>query len=99
MLDMRKFNKWLGVLLQEKGADIYRCKGVLAAAGTEEKIVFHGVHMMLQMTTSSQAGTKPWQAGEKRMCRAVFIGKELDRQALNDAFKSCMIAAEEQPAA
>lgn len=93
-LNMRKFNQWLGTLVQEKGADIYRCKGVLAAQNTEEKIVFHGVHMMLQMISSAQGHGKPWGADETKVCRAVFIGKELDRAALNEGFRSCLVDSE-----
>jgi hypothetical protein len=36
-LDMRRLNEWLSNLLQEKGADIYRSKGILNVAGTDEK--------------------------------------------------------------
>lgn len=36
-LDMQKLQQWLGALLQEKGADIYRSKGILAVAGTNDK--------------------------------------------------------------
>jgi G3E family GTPase len=34
---MRRLNEWLSNLLQEKGADIYRSKGILNVAGTDEK--------------------------------------------------------------
>ncbi len=89
-LDYPKFSQWLGTLVQEKGADIYRCKGILAMAGSEDRFVFHGVHMMIQMGHSGEGLGRPWQEGEKRMCRAVFIGKELDRAMLTDGFKSCL---------
>jgi G3E family GTPase len=89
-LNFGKFNQWLGKLVQEKGADIYRCKGILAMAGSEDRFVFHGVHMMIQMGHSGEGLGRPWQEGEKRMCRAVFIGKELDRAMLTDGFKSCL---------
>ena len=89
-LDFSKFNQWLGTLVQEKGADIYRCKGILAMAGSEDRFVFHGVHMMIQMGHSGEGLGRPWQEGEKKMCRAVFIGKELDRKTLIDGFNSCL---------
>ena len=31
-------------VMQEKARDMYRCKGVLAFVGIDEKYVFHGVH-------------------------------------------------------
>ena len=46
---MEKLNTWLSKLLQEKGGDIYRSKGILSIAGKDDKFVFHGVHMMLQV--------------------------------------------------
>lgn len=93
-LDFSKFNMWLGNLVQEKGQDIYRCKGILAMAGSEDRFVFHGVHMMIQLGHSGEGLGRPWQDGEKRCCRAVFIGKELDRKALTEGFKSCLAVPE-----
>jgi len=34
---MRRLNEWLSTLLQEKGADIYRSKGILNIAGSDDK--------------------------------------------------------------
>ena len=90
-LDYGKFNTWLGKLVQEKGQDIYRCKGIFAVAGSEDRFVFHGVHMMIQVGHSGQGLGRAWSEGEKRMCRAVFIGKELDRAGLNEGLRSCLV--------
>ena len=38
-LDMERTNAWIAKLLQEKGTDIFRMKGVLAMAGCEDKYV------------------------------------------------------------
>jgi len=38
------------------------------------RFVFHGVHMMLQFGSSREGLGKPWQPGEKRYNRVVFIG-------------------------
>lgn len=62
-MDMRALQQWLGTLLQEKGQDIYRSKGILAVEGTDDKFVFHGVHMMLQFGSSAEGQGKPWQVG------------------------------------
>ena len=43
-LDLRLANAWISTLLQEKGADIFRMKGVLAMAGDGRKYVYQGVH-------------------------------------------------------
>ncbi|KAI3439001.1 hypothetical protein D9Q98_001413 [Chlorella vulgaris] len=92
-LDMHKLNEWLSTLLNEKGADIYRSKGILNVAGTDHKYVFHGVHMMLQFGSSEEGLGKPWQPGQKRFNRVVFIGKDLNQQELRDGFSSCMADA------
>jgi G3E family GTPase len=80
--------------LERKGADIYRSKGILAVGGSDDKYVFHGVHMMLQFGSSREGMGKPWAAGERRACRAVFIGKDLDRKELTEGFKSCAVKGE-----
>lgn len=47
--------------------------------------------MLLQMG-SSQAGVgRPWAPDEKRINRLVFIGRNLDRQELNDSFAACLV--------
>ena len=43
-------------------------------APARRRFVFHGVHMMLQFGSSREGLGKPWQPGEKRYNRVVFIG-------------------------
>lgn len=82
--DASKLSLWLTVLLREKGADIFRTKGVFAVRGNPHRVIFQGVHMLLD----AQDGG-PW--GEKqRMNRLVFIGRHLDRPALNEGFQACL---------
>ena len=45
-LHMERTNAWIAKLLQEKGTDIYRMKGVLAMQGCDDKYVYQGVHML-----------------------------------------------------
>lgn len=92
---MRKFQQWLSALLQTKGQDIYRCKGILAMNGSSDRYVFHGVHMMLQFGSSGEGLGRPWNEGEERTCRAVFIGKELNREELVSGFTSCLAVTAE----
>ncbi|MFD5736220.1 GTP-binding protein [Streptomyces sioyaensis] len=64
-----------------EGADIFRSKGILAVAGSDRRYVFQGVHMLF-------VGEKGalWREGEARRNRLVFIGRNLDRQALTHGF-------------
>jgi G3E family GTPase len=84
-LQIKKFNDWISTLLQTKGQDLYRMKGILSIKGDPNRHVFQGVHMQLDAQPS-----KPWAAGEPRVNKLVFIGKNLDREALTNGFKACL---------
>ncbi|MCC9311557.1 GTP-binding protein [Kitasatospora sp. RB6PN24] len=86
-LDQERLNRWLGQLLRTKGADIFRSKGILAIAGSERQYVFQGVHMLLEGENG-----RPWRDGEMRRNRLVFIGRNLDREELNEGFADCLAA-------
>ncbi|KAH7619467.1 putative Aspartyl/glutamyl-tRNA(Asn/Gln) amidotransferase subunit B [Nannochloris sp. 'desiccata'] len=67
--DFKKLNTWLSALLQEKGADIFRSKGVLCVDGSDERFVFQGVHMLLSFGNSSEGIGRPWGKDEKKVNR------------------------------
>jgi G3E family GTPase len=67
------------------GADIYRSKGVLSIYGSDDKYVFQAVHMLF-----TGEAMEPW-GQEPRVNKMVFIGKNLDREALNASFQACMV--------
>jgi G3E family GTPase len=81
----KKLNAWLGDLLQTKGQDIYRMKGVLNLKGDDKRFVFQGVHMMFDGQPD-----RAWKPGEERVNKLVFIGKDLNRAELTAGFKSCL---------
>jgi G3E family GTPase len=83
-LDGKRLNEWIGELLKTKGNDIYRMKGVLSVKGSPNRLVFQGVHMLFDAKFD-----KPW-AGAARTNTLVFIGKNLDREALTEGFKACL---------
>ena len=83
-LDARKVNDWLSYLLQSRGEDILRMKGVLNIRGETRRYVFHGVHMMFDGRPD-----KAW-ADTPRASSLVFIGRKLDRQELEAGFASCI---------
>jgi G3E family GTPase len=84
-LDGRRLNDWISTLLREKGGDIYRMKGVLAVKGSGKRLVFQGVHMLFDAKFDRE-----WN-GQPRQNTLVFIGKNLDRAQLTEAFKSCLV--------
>lgn len=87
-----ELNQWLSKLMQEKGADLYRSKGILAIMGTDEKYVFQAVHMMMSMGSSSELGMShtPWQEGEKKINKFCFIGKNLKKDEMIAELRECM---------
>jgi G3E family GTPase len=84
-LDSQRLNQWISELLRTKGGDIYRMKGVLSVKGVNKRLVFQGVHMLFDAKLDREWG------GDPRTNTLVFIGKNLDRAALNEAFKSCLV--------
>ncbi len=85
-LDGKKLNDWISELLRVKGGDIYRMKGVLAVKGSNKRLVFQGVHMLFDAKFDRE-----WAKDEARTNTLVFIGKNLDRPALTEAFKACLV--------
>jgi len=84
-VDSVKLNAWIGWLLKEKGADLFRSKGILAVKGNPKTFVFQAVHMIFDNSEG-----KTWEAGEERRCKMIFIGKNLSREELTSGFMACM---------
>merc|ERR1712190_401959 len=82
----QKLNEWIGWLLKEKGVDLFRSKGVLAVQGMKQKFVFQAIHMLF---ANSQEGS--WGPEEEKVCKMVFIGKNLNREELVSGFMKCMV--------
>jgi G3E family GTPase len=84
-LDLPKLEAWLGELLKNLGADIYRSKGVLNIKGQPKRVVFQGVQMMFD-----SAPDRFWNVNEKRRSQLVFIGRELDEAKIRKGFEACV---------
>ena len=87
-LNVNKLENWIGDLMKTKSEDLFRYKGVLAVKGMDEKYVFQGVHMLFGGKFSEEIGR--WKDGEKRECRFVFIGRDLDHEALESGLMECL---------
>ncbi|WP_353642920.1 GTP-binding protein [Mesorhizobium sp. WSM2239] len=86
-LDPAGFSGWLNRLVQARGADILRMKGIVNFAGEARRYVFHGVHMTLE----GRPG-KPW-IGDPRQTAVVFIGRDLDEAELRRGLEACVLPA------
>jgi G3E family GTPase len=84
-LDADKFFPWVQGLVAADGPSILRCKGILSFKGDDERFVFQGVHMILDGDHQ-----RPWQDGEKRSSRLVFIGRNLPEEKIRKGFESCV---------
>jgi len=85
-VEQSKLDEWLGWFLKEKGTDVFRTKGVLAVKNMKEKFVFQAVHMAF-----AGSPQRSWAEGEERVCKLTFIGKNLNRQELEEGFRKCMV--------
>ena len=84
-LDPKKLNSWLSELLQTKGADIFRMKGILNIKGSLNRFVFQAVHMLFEGKAD-----RMWKDATERKSQLVFIGRNLDREALTAGFGACL---------
>ena len=84
-LDPDKFFPWVQDLVQKEGPNILRCKGILAFKDDDERFVFQGVHMILDGDHQ-----RPWNKGEKRDSRIIFIGRNLPEEKIRQDFENCV---------
>ncbi|MEM9806337.1 MAG: GTP-binding protein [Cyanobacteria bacterium P01_D01_bin.56] len=85
-LDKEKLNTWMSELLQTKGPDIFRMKGILNIQGEDERFVFQGVHMIFDGKAE-----RPWKPTETRKSELVFIGRNLNEAELREGFRACLV--------
>jgi len=85
-LDGKRLNDWISALLRTQGGDIYRMKGVLSVKGATKRLVFQGIHMLFDAKFDRDWGPGP------RINTLVFVGRNLNRTALTEAFKACLAA-------
>ncbi len=83
-LDPHVFFSWINRVTQTDGAKILRLKGILAFKEDPQRYVIQGVHMIVEGDHQ-----RDWKDGEPRESRLVFIGRELDFDALKQSFDAC----------
>jgi len=85
-IDAEKFNAWISQLLQTKGQDLLRTKGILHYAGDDRRFAFQAVHMIAD--GDYIGAVKP---GDPRKSKIVFIGRDLNRPQLRRGFEACQV--------
>jgi G3E family GTPase len=80
----KKFESWLEQLLKERGDDVYRLKGIIALENESRRFVVQAVHRMKEIRPADAWGS------EKPGSRLVFIGRNLQREALERGLAGCL---------
>ena len=78
----------MATLIREQGIDLFRYKGVLSVEGANEKFIFQGVHMVFEGKPSVS-----WKENEIRENKMIFIGRNLNRESLENNFNECLMKA------
>ena len=84
--DAGKLEDFLGTILQIYGPNMLRYKGILNFKGSNNKIVFQGVHQMMGSDMGPQ-----WKDGEARESKMVFIGIDLPKEILLQGLEHCLV--------
>lgn len=81
--EVEKFEAFVQDLSEKE--KVYRSKGFLSIKGQPTRAVFHGVNNRFHIFWD-----RPWKAGEAQRSQLVFIGKKLDKAAIEKGLQKCL---------
>ena len=81
-----QLEEFLSAVVQVYGTDLLRYKGILWIEGSDRRVVFQGVHMLM----GSDLG-RAWSADEKRSSRIIFIGRNLPQDTIKKGLEHCLV--------
>jgi G3E family GTPase len=84
--DRMRLASFLERLLDARGDDLFRVKGIVALAGDHRRCVLQAVHRIMEFRPANPWGT------ERPTSKIVFIGRNLDRAAIEAGLKDCLAA-------
>lgn len=82
-LNEEKFVRWIQAVLQYNSATIFRIKGILSIKNNPQKLIFQSVREFFLVEGSSL-----WAQDEQRFTKLIFIGKKINREAIEGYLKS-----------
>ncbi|MBQ9214604.1 MAG: GTP-binding protein [Bacteroidales bacterium] len=85
-LDAQKFVNWLQAVLQYNSQSVYRVKGILSIADSNRRQILQSVRQFFIVEEGQE-----WKKDEQRFTKLVFIGKKLDREAIEKYLKSMLV--------
>lgn len=85
-VDRSMVSSWVTRLLEERGADVYRIKGILAVRDDDRRFVLQGMHTIFDI----QPGAL-WAGDGQRASRIVLIGRDLDHVELSEGLRGCAV--------
>ena len=86
-LDAERVETAARAIAADYGADLLRWKGVLAVAGNDRRVALQGVHRIFEIHDLDR-----WE-GPHRDSRAVFIGKNLEREEMTERLRRCVVGS------
>ncbi|WP_416148305.1 CobW family GTP-binding protein [Salipaludibacillus sp. HK11] len=84
-LNLDKVERLINEIIQVRGENLFRYKGILYIKGVEQRVVFQGIHMLFSANMD-----RNWKHEEERKSEMVFIGKELDQEWFEKKFEKCV---------
>ncbi len=87
-LDSVKFDTWINLMLNFNAQNFYRIKGILNMEHSDCKIIFQAVNNQYVLEVGDQWGA------DTRVTKIVFIGKNLDKESLEEGLLSCCYSLE-----
>lgn len=83
--DSVQFEEFMGAISQVYGSDMLRYKGILYVKGSDRRMLFQGVHMLM----GADLGRK-WSPEEKKSTKMVFIGRKLPQELFIKGLTKCL---------
>jgi len=84
-MDLSKLERVLRVFFLFQAPDVYRLKGFIYAEGSRNKVIVQSVGQRLAISQGSV-----WKDDEMKESKVVIIGKNLQREGLENIFTKCL---------
>lgn len=86
-LDLIRLNEAIDAIIARFGERLWRCKGIVQAEHHRARLVVQGVQGLVQIS-----GGTMWRPFESRRTVLVFIGRQLDKDAILSIMRTCEVA-------